>query len=211
MLGKPKPILGLGFPLCLFIPATISLFNPYALLHTYIKVTAPRLPFFFFRVVVVRWSGGWHCGGRLRSCSGVFFDLWWWVVGLFLVGWCWFFSALHARCLMHSFFLEGGRQSSPPSLSLSWSSFLGHGRATESRWAWPIRSVVAPLTPFLPNAVKNGPGRGWGTTTHGNRTVTQMLAPNSCSPKGEMLSVFFILCFLCPVQCLLSFFAVLLF
>ena len=32
-----------------------------------------------------------------------------------------------------------------------------------------------------------------------------------CSPKGEMLSVFFFLCFSCLVRCLLSFFAVLLF
>ena len=125
---------------------------------------------------------------------GCFFGLWWWVV------------ACMQRCLMHPFSWREGDYHLPPSMSLSWSSFLGHGRATESRWAWPIRSVVAPLTPFLPNAVKNGPGRGWGTTMHGNRTVTQIFAPNSCSPKEEMLPVFFILFFRCLVRCLLPFF-----
>ena len=37
----------------------------------------------------------------------------------------------------------------------------------------------------------------------GNCTVTFLLSPFS---KGEMLSVFFLLCFLCLVRCLLSFF-----
>ena len=63
VLGKPKPISGLGFPLCLFILATISLFNPHALLHTYIKVTAPRLFFFFSsrrRRLLVWWLALWR-------------------------------------------------------------------------------------------------------------------------------------------------------
>ena len=82
VLGKPKPISGLGFPLCLFILATISLFNPHALLRTYIKVTAPRLFFFFpsslvFLVWVfsgwsgwVVFSGGWCSGGGSLHASG---------------------------------------------------------------------------------------------------------------------------------------------
>ena len=37
----------------------------------------------------------------------------------------------------------------------------------------------------------------------GNSTVTASVSPFS---KGEMLSVFFTLCFLCLVRCLLSFF-----
>ena len=50
--------------------------------------------------------------------------------------------------------------------------------------------------------------------THGNRTVTRcrlLMSVFSPFAKGEMLSVFFILCFLCLVRCLLPFFAVLLF
>ena len=39
----------------------------------------------------------------------------------------------------------------------------------------------------------------------GNRTVTQLLASSFCSPKGEMLSVFVILCFSCLVRRLLVF------
>ena len=44
---------------------------------------------------------------------------------------------------------------------------------------------------------------------HGNRTVTQcrvLVFDFSPFSKGEMLSVFFILCFSCLVRCLLSFF-----
>ena len=68
---------------------------------------------------------------------------------------------------------------------------------------------------LLPQSPKAGAGRGGGGA---GRTVTQMLfwlggpychaiASLICSvSKGEMLSVFFTLCFLCLVRCLLSFF-----
>ena len=77
-------------------------------------------------------------------------------------------------------------------------------------WEGCTEPVSPPPTPFLPNAVTDSPGRGWGTLVPGNRTVTQCVL-ECLFPKGEMLSVFFILCFLCLVRCLLSFFAVLLF
>ena len=95
MLGKPKPISGLGFPLCLFILATISLFNSYALLHTYIKVTAPRLPLFFF--FASSSFVGLVVGIVAVGCVlvRVFFRF-------VVVGCC-----LHARCIMHPFFLGG--------------------------------------------------------------------------------------------------------
>ena len=74
---------------------------------------------------------------------------------------------------------------------------------------------------LLPQSPKKGAERGGGGA---DRTVMQMLLGrlggpychvNACSlcpfSKGEMLSVFSFLCFLCLVRCLLPFFAVLLF
>ena len=78
----------------------------------------------------------------------------------------------------------------------------------------PIRSVVAPPTPFLSNAVKDGPGRGWGTITQGNRTVTHCRVFVAVFPllEGGNAVRFFIFCFFSvwfSVSC--RFFAVLLF
>ena len=89
VLGKPKPISGLGFPLCLFILATISLFNPHALLRTYIKVTAPRL-FFFVFAVVARISGLGVLGLVWMGC--VFL-----VVGVLVVVPCMHLETMHHR------------------------------------------------------------------------------------------------------------------
>ena len=90
VLGKPKPISGLGCPLCLFILATISLFNPHALLRTYIKVTAPRLFFFFFFfAVVARLSGLGVLGLVWMGC------VFWW-----LVFWWWFLACIWRQCIV---------------------------------------------------------------------------------------------------------------
>ena len=59
----------------------------------------------------------------------------------------------------------------------------------------PPDPQTLPPPPFLPNAVKDGPGRGGGQYKTGNRTVTQLLVSSFSSPKGEMLSVFFFLFF----------------
>ena len=71
------------------------------------------------------------------------------------------------------------------------------------------RAVYTPPAPLQQNAIKDGPGGGRGTNWTGNRTVTHCRAlVFGFSPfsKGEMLSVFFIMCFLCLARRLLSFF-----
>ena len=70
------------------------------------------------------------------------------------------------------------------------------------------RFGLIPPTPFLQNAVKDNPGRGWGTITSGNRTVTvsaldsRMFAP----PRGKCCPFFSFCFFRCLVWCLLPFF-----
>ena len=105
-------------------------------------------------------------------------------------------------------------KTAPPLLSSS----LFFGNVSTERC--PGRSVQSRLCSphLLPQSPKSGAGRGGGGAS---RTVTQMLlwpggpychanASLICSvPKGEMLSVFFILCFLCLARCLLLFFIVL--
>ena len=75
------------------------------------------------------------------------------------------------------------------------------------------RLGFTPPTPFLPNAVKDSPGRGWGNVIPGNRTVTHCRVFGAVSPssrRGKCCPFFLFLCFLCLVRCLLPFFAVLL-
>ena len=58
--------------------------------------------------------------------------------------------------------------------------------------------LTPPPTPFLKNAVKDSPGRGWGKIVYGNRTVTHCRVNVSAFfplSKGEMLSVFLFLFF----------------
>ena len=58
------------------------------------------------------------------------------------------------------------------------------------------RTGLTPPTPFLPNAVKHSPGRGWGTFEPGNRTVTQCvlvcLFPQGGNAVRFFLFVFFV-------------------
>ena len=61
----------------------------------------------------------------------------------------------------------------------------------------PISRVSPP--PFLPNAVKNNPRRGWGTIMAGNRTVTHCLGSSVWFPpfrRGKCCS-FFSFCVFC--------------
>ena len=45
--------------------------------------------------------------------------------------------------------------------------------------------AALPPTPFLPNAVKDSQGKGWGRLPHGNRTVTSCLVMVPCKGKGS--------------------------
>ena len=76
------------------------------------------------------------------------------------------------------------------------------------------RTGLTPSTPFLPNAVKHSPGRGWGTNWTGNRTVTHcsvlVLSLFPLLERGNAVR-FFHFVFSCLARRLLSLFSVLLF
>ena len=58
----------------------------------------------------------------------------------------------------------------------------------------PIRSHPPP-TPFLQNAVKDSPGRGWGKYGQGNRTVTHIVGRECVFPQGGNAVLFFLFVF----------------
>ena len=76
---------------------------------------------------------------------------------------------------------------------------------------WHVQNRSHPPTPFLSNAVKYSPGRGWGWPRAGNRTVTLTLLVFPLSRRGNCWP-FFSFCVFClwfGVFC--RFFTVLLF
>ena len=80
--GNPNPVWGLGFPLCsLPLGRGLRLRSVPLAQHIHLGIAPAPVFFFSLRRRRRRWSVGWYCGGRLRSCSG-FFVLWWWVVVL---------------------------------------------------------------------------------------------------------------------------------
>ena len=97
-LGKPKPRLGFGFPLVFSScwPRTSSTTRTSCSAYTS-RHSSRTCCFFFFSRRRCRWSVGWYCGGRLRSCSGFFRFV---VVGCCSGSVCSLF-ALYARCLRY--------------------------------------------------------------------------------------------------------------
>ena len=100
---------------------------------------------------------------------------------------------------------------SRPILDCDNGCFLGLSGGDRGPVHFLHRLGLTPPTPFLPNAVKDSPGRGRGRISAGNFTVTQCRALVFVFPpfrRGKCCPFFF-LCFSCLARCLLSFFVVL--
>ena len=153
-LGKPKPPLGgLGFPLCFFVQNAFAHFDPYSDLRTYTMATPRACLFFSFFAVVVA-----------LFLVLVFLGLSWWCCVS-----SWFVSgggSLHAFLDNPNALVAWGRRTRHPSPQLGLLSRLLF-------WDWVrtgvpyifgkmYRAGLTPPTPFLSNAVKYSPGRGWG-------------------------------------------------
>ena len=156
-LGKPKPF-WFGFPL---VPSFSCTRTPSST-RTPCSTSTPRsgsrhCVCFFFSVVIVRWSGG----GRLRfvwslSVRGVFF-------------WVWFSLPCFAcTCNETNFQRDGAEGQDILRLFRNHGGdyFLGRRVRTDIPCVTSTMTHWFGFTPptlFLPNAVKDGPGRGWGT------------------------------------------------
>ena len=207
--GTPN-LFGLGFPLCFFNLDTLSALDPYVFLVTYTKASPRTCLFFFLRR---RRSFPVRCPFVLVLSVSVF----WVGVFLSLALVSVFLCTLHCTTDLGTLSGAGRLDISRPCRFIIIAFFGDKGEERLSRTtfgqvrAGPFTPVHTP-PPFQQNAIKDGPGRGRGTHWTGNRTVTPcsvlVLDFASCS-KGEMLCVFFILCFLCLVRCLLSFSSVL--
>ena len=171
--GNPNPFWGLGFLLCLSNLATHYEFDPYVFTFSFIFV-----------------------GARVGVFSGILFSPPGLSVCLSFLS-CFVFLHAFDWCMLHIFLLGVGRLDiSHPCRIVIAIMFWGL-RTSDPHASWRAKLVSPPPTPFLSNAVKDSPGRGWGKIAYGNRTVTHCLFTIVGSPKGEnlMLSVFFILCF----------------
>ena len=194
--GNPN-LFGLGFPLC---------FRGHALAPRPVLRGRHLLPghlphlFFFFSDAVRLSGGGWSW--LVVVALGL-------SLSLSLLSW-WLCCAVSMNAVIRQ--REGVAYKTAPPIIIIIIVFWG--LSTER---CPGLSVLNRLCSphLLPQSPKAGAGRGGGGA---GRTVTQMLfwlggpychaiASLICSvSKGEMLSVFFTLCFLCLVRCLLSLF-----
>ena len=134
----------------------------------------PALFFFFLGGVRVGVSRVWFSLSGLSACLSVC---------------CLCMSALHVRVLIpRQFWREGDNHLPPPGYDHC--NILGIGVRTEVPCIPCTDSVSPPPTPFLPNAVKDSPGRGWGKIAPGNRTVTHCWARMCVPPRGKCCPFF---------------------
>ena len=165
--GNPNPFSGVWVSPCVSSSLDADfVLDPYLLLRILHLGFAPAPCFFFFSALVVGVSLVWW---SLLVLFGFVWSVW--VCCLSVVCLC--MSALHARCLMHRVLLDGaeGDNHLPPPGYDHYCNVLGIGVRTEC----PVHTMhrlgltpppPPPPTPFLPNAVKDSPGRGWGKIGH---------------------------------------------
>ena len=197
--GNPNPLWGVWVSPCVSSSRTRSPTSTRTLTSAPTPWPRPALAFFFFSFS--------------PSSSLVFLVL----VFLGLSWWCcvssWFVSgggSLHAFLDNPNALVARGGRTRHPSPQLGLLSRLLF-------WDWVrtgvpyifgkmYRAGLTPPTPFLSNAVKYSPGRGWGWPREGNRTVTLRLLVFPPSRRGNAVRFFHFVFLLCLVRCLLSFF-----
>ena len=145
--GTPNPFWGLGFPLCSLRPGR-ELRLQSAGLAPHLHQGHRPAPVFFF-------------------CSPLASFGSWWLLVSFCFGGVGFFCI---ACKTSNAQFFGGRETIISPLLVIIMGIMFGVRASHGV------PMGAPPTPFLQNAVKHSPGRGWGKFGQGNRTVTQCRA-----------------------------------